>query len=49
MLRTYEELTDEDLIEDPLVVLACGHAYLTSTLDGHMGLETVYTRDRFNR
>eukprot|EP00210_Caulerpa_lentillifera_P007090 g6783.t1 len=47
--RTYRELTDEDLTVDPLIVLECGHAYLMSTLDGHMELEEFYARDRYQR
>ncbi|KXZ53505.1 hypothetical protein GPECTOR_7g955 [Gonium pectorale] len=45
MLRTFSELTPSDVDEDPLVVLPCGHAFLTSTLDGMLELEGFYRRD----
>ena len=49
MLRKYGELTDEELTEDPLIVLSCGHAFLTSTLDGHMGITDFYEQNRYGR
>ncbi len=39
MLRTFDELKPDDVDEDPLVVLSCGHAFTTSTLDGTVGLD----------
>ena len=47
--RTYGELTDEDLTEDPLIVLSCGHAFLMSTLDGHMGIKEFYRQDGYEK
>jgi len=47
--RTYGELTDEELNNDPLIVLKCGHAFLMSTLDGHMELNDFYSKDTFGR
>lgn len=35
----------EDLDEDPIVVLSCGHFYAMSTLDGHMDLRSAYQID----
>ena len=49
MFRKYGDLTDEELTEDPLIVLSCGHAFLTSTLDGHMGIKEFYEQDRYER
>ncbi|EFJ49576.1 hypothetical protein VOLCADRAFT_89933 [Volvox carteri f. nagariensis] len=46
MLRSLGDLTPEDVDEDPLVVLpSCGHAFLTSTLDGLLDLASCYDRD----
>lgn len=43
MLRTLGDMDDAAPSEDPLVVLpGCGHAFTTSTLDGHMALHEVY-------
>lgn len=36
MQRKLGELCPDDVDEDPLLVLPCGHAFLTSTLDGLM-------------
>lgn len=49
MFKKHGELTEEDLNEDPLIVLSCGHAFQMSTLDGHMGLTEFYSQDRFGR
>ncbi|GIM16879.1 hypothetical protein Vretimale_19458 [Volvox reticuliferus] len=46
MLRCLGELTPEDVDQDPLVVLPpCGHAFLTSTLDGLLAMSSCYERD----
>ncbi|GAQ90342.1 NF-X1 zinc finger and helicase domain protein [Klebsormidium nitens] len=37
-------LGEHDPEEEPLITLSCGHPYTVSTLDGHLGLETVYER-----
>ena len=44
--RKYEEITDAELTKDPLIILTCGHAFLTSTLDRIVGLADFYDRDR---
>ena len=43
-MRCFGEITDDDLNNDPLVVLGCGHACTISTLDGIMELENFYER-----
>jgi hypothetical protein len=40
MYTTYRD--HEDLEEDPIVFLSCGHFYTMSTLDGHMDLKSAY-------
>lgn len=42
MFKTFDDLSEEDITEDPLLVLHCGHAYTTSTMDGHMEISTAY-------
>lgn len=42
MFKTFDDLTEEDVTADPLLVLPCGHAYTTSTLDGHMDMAAAY-------
>ena len=49
MFRKYGDLTDEELTQNPLIVLSCGHAFLKSTLDGHMGITEFYEQDTFKR
>ncbi|KAF4468731.1 NFX1-type zinc finger-containing 1 [Fusarium albosuccineum] len=41
--RSYAEV---DLNENPVVVLGCGHFFTGETLDGLVGLDEVYTRDK---
>ncbi|GJP61447.1 hypothetical protein CLOP_g18608 [Closterium sp. NIES-67] len=41
-LVTLETLGEVDPDENPILVLACGHAYTVETLDGHLGLDEVY-------
>ncbi|KAJ3237919.1 hypothetical protein HDU81_008671 [Chytriomyces hyalinus] len=36
---------DLDLDEDPVVVLQCGHVFTIATLDGTLGMDTVYSSD----
>jgi hypothetical protein len=36
---------DHDVDEDPVIVLPCGHFYAASTLDGHLGLASLYEID----
>ncbi len=43
MLSSFEELDDASVNSDPLVVLGCGHAFVTSSLDEYMGMREVYT------
>ena len=38
MMRCLGELSPEDVDADPLVVLPCRHAFLVSTLDGHLDM-----------
>ncbi len=40
--RSLRSYTDEELGEDPLVVLSCGHVFPMSSMDGHLELERVY-------
>lgn len=40
-----ESYEDHDVDADPIVCLPCGHIYSISTLDGHLGLSEVYSRD----
>jgi hypothetical protein len=43
MYTTYRD--HEDLEEDPIVFLSCGHFYTMSTLDGHMDLRSAYVME----
>ena len=45
-LRSY---TDEELGEDPLVVLSCGHVFPMSSMDGHLELGAVYGQRTISR
>ncbi|ORY07796.1 NFX1-type zinc finger-containing protein 1 [Clohesyomyces aquaticus] len=42
-MKTYAEI---DVNESPIVVLGCGHFFTAETLDGHVGLNEVYTTNR---
>lgn len=42
MMTRFGDLTPEEVAADPLIVLSCGHAFTTSTLDGHMGHARFY-------
>ena len=42
--KTYREYADQ-LDEDPVVVLGCGHVFAMSTLDGHMEIHHAYARN----
>lgn len=48
LFRTFGELTEADASADPLVLLPCGHLFLTSTLDGHMEMSGAYARSSSN-
>lgn len=41
-MSTFDDLTSEDVDEDPLIVLRCGHAFVTSTMDGILELASAY-------
>lgn len=41
-----KRLKEHDPAEEPIVVLRCRHAYTLSTLDGCMGLASVYDKVR---
>ncbi|CAM9311631.1 unnamed protein product, partial [Sphacelaria rigidula] len=42
----FTTLKEHDPSLEPIIVLDCGHAYTLSTLDGFMGLESVYVKDK---
>ncbi|CAD7696268.1 unnamed protein product [Ostreobium quekettii] len=42
---TYGDITEGQLNRDPIVVLPCGHLFVTSFLDGHMELSEAYRKD----
>ncbi|PYI22896.1 hypothetical protein BO99DRAFT_377209 [Aspergillus violaceofuscus CBS 115571] len=42
-LRTYSEI---NLDETPIIVLGCGHFFTSESVDGFVGLDEVYTRDK---
>ncbi|KAJ1548785.1 hypothetical protein HK405_015099 [Cladochytrium tenue] len=44
-LYTMEEYRNVDLDSDPVVVLACGHVFTVSTMDGQLEMASVYERD----
>ncbi|PLB49662.1 hypothetical protein P170DRAFT_384852 [Aspergillus steynii IBT 23096] len=41
--KTYSEIS---LDETPIIVLGCGHFFTTESVDGLVGLDEVYTRDK---
>ena len=41
--KTYSEI---NLDETPIVVLGCGHFFTSESVDGFVGLDEVYTRDK---
>ncbi|KAG4293627.1 hypothetical protein FPRO06_00212 [Fusarium proliferatum] len=45
-LLEFLSYAEVDLDESPVVVLSCGHFFTGETLDGLVGLDEVYTRDR---
>jgi len=47
-VRYFSDITEEDVHNNPLVVLRCGHAWAISTLDGVMELERFYERGSGN-
>ena len=45
-MSAFSDLTDEDVTRDPLVVMpACQHAFLMSTLDGILTLDSYYKQN----
>ena len=42
--KAVRAVSDEELSEDPLLFLSCGHAFPMSNLDGHLELGEHYTR-----
>lgn len=42
--KTVRDISDEELSEDPLLFLSCGHAFPMSNLDGHLELVEHYAR-----
>ena len=42
--KAVRDVSDEELLEDPLVFLPCGHAFPMSTMDGHLALGEHYAR-----
>lgn len=42
--KAVRDVSDEELSEDPLVFLPCGHAFPMSTMDGHLALGEHYAR-----
>ncbi|CAI5949305.1 unnamed protein product [Closterium sp. NIES-64] len=45
-LVTLETLGEVNPNENPILVLACGHAYTVETLDDHLGLDEVYLQSK---
>ncbi|KAF4497117.1 NFX1-type zinc finger-containing 1 [Fusarium agapanthi] len=45
-LLEFLSYTEVNLGESPIVVLGCGHFFTGETLDGLVGLDEVYTRDK---
>lgn len=43
-MKAFGDLNDEDVNEDPLIVLPCSHVFTASTLDGMMELHKVYEK-----
>jgi hypothetical protein len=43
-MKSYNEI---DVDETPIVVLGCGHFFTAETLDGHVGIGTVYAIDGY--
>eukprot|EP00172_Hildenbrandia_rubra_P001281 Plantae.Rhodophyta-Hildenbrandia_rubra.ctg18276.p1 GENE.Plantae.Rhodophyta-Hildenbrandia_rubra.ctg18276~~Plantae.Rhodophyta-Hildenbrandia_rubra.ctg18276.p1 ORF type:complete len:703 (+),score=53.24 Plantae.Rhodophyta-Hildenbrandia_rubra.ctg18276:174-2282(+) len=41
MRRTFKEI---DIDDDPIIILGCGHAFTLETLDGHLQLQSYYTK-----
>ncbi|CAG8013371.1 unnamed protein product [Penicillium salamii] len=41
--KTYSEI---DLDETPIIVLGCGHFFTSESVDGFIGLDEAYTRDK---
>ncbi len=45
LMRTFSDLSDADVSEDPLIQLpGCGHVFTRDTLDGHMELHRYYEK-----
>lgn len=42
-MKTYSEI---NLDESPIIVLGCGHFFTSESVDGMVGLDEVYTRDK---
>ncbi|KAF4989662.1 hypothetical protein FGRMN_8976 [Fusarium graminum] len=45
-LLEFKSYAEVNLDESPIVVLGCGHFFTGETLDGLVGLDEVYTRDK---
>lgn len=46
MFRTFTDLSEEEVSNDPLVILDCGHVFLMSTMDHHMEMGKYYEKLR---
>lgn len=42
---TFAKYSEVDLDEDPVIQLHCGHLFVRSTMDGHFGLDSAYSRN----
>lgn len=44
--KAVRDYTQQDVTEDPLIVLGCGHVLPMTSMDGYMELQRAYTTDR---
>lgn len=44
-IKPFGSMNQQDIDDDPLVVLKCGHAYTASTMDGIMDMEKFYKKE----
>lgn len=47
--KAVRKYSEQEVTEDPLLVLACGHVLPMTSMDGYMELRSAYTTDKHGK